>query len=265
MTETKRIGDIDVAWTQAGKGDPVVFLHGLAESRHTWAAQQAAFADHRTFAYDVRGHGDTTVGDGAGTAQQLSADLVGFLENVTGPAVCVGYSLGGTIVLGAAAARPDLVTRAIVIGTSSVVGRGAAEFFRGRIALLDDGMSDEFATALEDDTALAIASPDVDVEAVTATRLAAVGDGGGYINAATAMAGVNVNPLTDTLPEISTHVDVIGGELDTFCPRKAADLLMAGLPNATYHEIAGVGHLMNVDNPEEVTRLLASLLKENQA
>jgi pimeloyl-ACP methyl ester carboxylesterase len=267
MTHRQTINDIEVAWAEAGdpNGTAVVFIHGLAESRHSWAVQQGALSDHHTFAYDVRGHGDTTVGDGAGTAQQLSDDLVGFLEHVTGPAICVGYSMGGTIVLGAAAARPDLVTRAIVLGTSSVVGRGAAAFFDGRIALLEAGATDEFAAGLRDDTALAIANPDVDVDAVTATRLAAVGDGRGYINAARAMGGINLHPLTDMLAEITTRVDVVGGELDTFCPRKAADLLMEGLPNATYSEIAGVGHLMNVDNPEEVTRLLTSLLKENHA
>lgn len=262
MTNHMKIHDIDVAWTESGEGDPVVFIHGLAESRQSWAPQQAALTGYRTFAYDVRGHGDTTIGDGLGTAQQLSDDLIGFIENVTGPAVCVGYSMGGTIVLGAAAARPDLVTHAIVLGTSSVVGRGAAEFFRGRIALVETGTTAQFAVALGEDTALAISNPDIDVEAVTALRLSAVGDGRGYVNAAKAMADINLNPLTDTLAEVSTRVDVIGGELDTFCPRKAADLLMEGLPNASYSEIAGVGHLMNVDNPEEVTRLLASILKE---
>ena len=265
MTEHTHIRDIEVAWTESGNGEPVVFVHGLAESRQSWAAQQLALTGCRTFAYDVRGHGDTTVGEGAGTAQQLSDDLVGFLENVTGPAVCVGYSMGGTIVLGAAAMRPELVTRAIVLGTSSVVGRGAAEFFMGRIALVETGSRAEFAVALGEDTALAISNPEVDVEEVTARRLAAVGDGRGYVNAARAMAGINLNPLTDTLAEVKTHVDVVGGEFDTFCPRKAADLLMAGLPDSTYWEIAGVGHLMNVDNPKEVTRLLESLLKENTA
>jgi 3-oxoadipate enol-lactonase len=259
----QRIGDIDVAWTEAGAGPAVVFIHGLAESRHTWAAQQAAFSHAHTFAYDLRGHGDSTAGSGEGTAEQLSGDLVRFLEEVTGPAICVGFSLGGTVVLGAAAERPDLVRRAIVIGTSSVVGRSAAEYFRGRIAMLESGLDDRFRQALRDDTAGAIANPAVDVDAVTAARLAAVGAGTGYINAATAMARVNAFPLTESLARISRHVDVVGGELDSFCPRKAADLLMSGLQDATYWEIPAVSHLMNIDNPAEVTRLLGSLLEEN--
>lgn len=260
MNRQEHIGDIDVAWTEMGAGPPVVFIHGLAESRHTWAAQQHAIHDHTTFAVDLRGHGDSTVGDGEGTAEQLSADLIRFLETVTGPAVCVGFSLGGTVVLGAAAQRPDLVRRAIVVGTSSVVGRSAAEFFRSRIAMLEHGVGDEFRAALRDDTASAIANTGVDVDAVTAARLAAVGAGVGYVNAARAMARVNEHPLTPLLARISVPVDVVGGELDTFCPRKAADLLMAGLPHARYWEIPGVGHLMNVDDPAGVTRRIMQLL-----
>ena len=265
MNHTRRIGDIDVAWTQDGTGEPVVFIHGLAESRHTWLAQQTVIRDHTTYAYDLRGHGDTTVGDGDGTAEQLSADLVRFLEAVTGPAVCVRFSLGGTVVLVAAATAPHLVRRAIVLGTSSVVGRSAAEFFHSRIAQLEHGVTDEFRVALRGDTASAISNPVVDIDAVTAARLDAVGAGGGYVNAARAMARVNTVPLTDLLPQVQIHVDVVGATNDTFCPRKAADLLMQGLPDAIYWEIDGPGHLMNVDDPAAVTRLIHSLLKEQPA
>lgn len=265
MNHTQRIGDIDVAWSQHGSGPAVVFIHGLAESRHTWSAQQASIHDFTTYAYDLRGHGDTSVGDGDGTAEQLSADLVRFLEHVTGPAICVGFSLGGTVVLGAAAAAPHLVRRAIVLGTSSVVGRSAAAFFQGRIQQLEHGVTDEFRAALREDTASALTNPSVDVDVVTARRLEAVGDGRGYVNAARAMARVNAVPLTDLLPRITVHVDVIGSSNDTFCPRKAADLVMAGLRDATYWEIEGPGHLMNVDDPTAVTDRIHSLLKEHTA
>lgn len=266
MTDRRRrIGDIEVAWTQEGTGPPVVFIHGLAESRRSWAPQQAAIRDHTTYAYDLRGHGGTSVGEGDGTAEQLSADLARFLDAVTGPAVCVGFSLGGTVVLGAAATHPHLVRRAIVLGTSSVVGRSAAQFFQSRIAQLDKGVTDEFRAALRDDTAGAITNPSVDVDSVTARRLEAVGGGAGYINAARAMARINTVPLTELLPQVAVHVDVIGATNDTFCPRRAADLLMDGLPDATYRELDGPGHLMNVDSPAEVTRLIEMLLKEHEA
>jgi pimeloyl-ACP methyl ester carboxylesterase len=258
------IGDIEVAWTEAGPADgsPVVLVHGLAEDRGTWAVQQEQLADAHTYSYDLRGHGDTTLGDAAGTLEQLGTDLIGFLQAVTGPAVVVGFSLGGTVALWAAAERPDLVTRAVVLGTSSVVGRAAAEFYGGRIAAAFDTGSEEFRAALRDDTraALSVATDRLD-EVVTA-RLAAVGQGGGYINAARAMAALHEAPLTPRLSEVKVHVDVVGATGDTFCPMKAAQIILDALPDSTYLEIPDAGHLMNIDNPQGVTATLRLTLHE---
>lgn len=111
---TATIGDIDVSYTEAGPqdADAVVLIHGLAEDGSSWAGTQQALADLHTFAYDLRGHGRSSVGEGDGTLTQLGNDLIAFLEKMTGPAVVVGFSLGGTIALWAAAQRPDLVTGA---------------------------------------------------------------------------------------------------------------------------------------------------------
>jgi pimeloyl-ACP methyl ester carboxylesterase len=36
------VNDIDVSYTVEGSGDPVIFIHGLAEDHHTWQVQQHA-------------------------------------------------------------------------------------------------------------------------------------------------------------------------------------------------------------------------------
>ena len=243
-----RLGDIEVGYSQGGDGPPVVMVHGLAEDRRSWAVLRERLADYRTLAYDLRGHGETEIGDGDGTLDQLAGDLARFLEALTGPAACVGYSLGGTVVLALAAARPDLVTRAVVCGTSTVVGRAAAGFFADRIALLRSDR-DAFAAALREDTTAQIVSPDADLDAIAARRLEAVGEGHGYVNAARAMQALHARPLTAALARIRCPVDVIGGDGDRFCPRKAADLMLAELADGAYHELADCGHLMTVDQP----------------
>lgn len=240
--------DVDVVYRESGNGPPVILIHGLAEDHTSWFDVQNALPDYRTYAYDLRGHGGTTVGSGDGTLAQLGDDLIAFIEMVSGPAICVGYSLGGTVVLWAAASRPDLVTRAVVIGTSSVVGRRAGEFFEQRIDTLQRDMSG-FAEALHSDTALQLVTKPEETDRVAKRRLAAVGDGRGYINAARAMRKLVDEPLTAILPKVRCPVDVIGGDKDSFCPPKAADMLVNGLANARYQEIPGAGHLMSIDNP----------------
>lgn len=261
-TRSASVADIQIAYAEAGSGAPTVLVHGLAEDRASWAQQQRTLDGLHTYAVDLRGHGQTTLGRPEGTLEQLGNDLIGFLEHVSGPAAVVGFSLGGTIALWAAAERPDLVSRLVVLGTSSVVGRSAAGFYANRIEEARTPGSTTFRQALRDDTAAALAVAHDRLDEVVAHRLAAIGDGGGYINAAQAMARLSEAPLTPRLGEISTHVDVVGATADTFCPRKAADIILAALNDATYHEIADAGHLMNIDNSQGVTDLLRTTLIE---
>lgn len=248
VDESMVIGDIDVAYTEGGKGEDVVLVHGLAEDQHSFSVTQETLAGFHTLAYAFRGHGGTSIGNAKGSLEQLGEDLIALLETLEGPARCVGYSLGGTIVLWAAASRPDLISHVVVAGSSTVVGRSAVEFFKERIALIESNRT-AFAMALREDTKAQITRQDADVDAVTERRLDAVGDGDGYINAARAMIAVNGKPLTPMLGKIKCPVDVIGGDRDVFCPRKAADIIMSGLSNGHYHEIADSGHLMSVDQP----------------
>ena len=245
--------DIEVAYTEAGRGKPVVFVHGLAEDKGTWAVQQRDLRDAHTFAYDLRGHGGTTLGDADATLAQLGRDLVAFLEKVSGPAVVVGFSLGGTVALWAAAERPDLLTCAVVLGTSSVVGRAATDFYARRIGQAADPSSQEFRSGLRDDTAAALAVAHHRLDEVVAARLRAIGDGRGYTSAARAMASLNRAPLTPRLPDVRVPVTVVGATGDTFCPAKAAAIITDALPDVTYHEIPDAGHLMNIDDPAAVT------------
>jgi len=258
---TARLGDIDVAYTQSGHGPAVVLVHGLAEDRTSWDPVLRRLTGYRCYAYDLRGHGDTTLGQPDGTPSQLGGDLARFLETITGPAACVGFSLGGTIVLWTAAERPGLVRHAVVVGTSSVVGRIAAGIFEARIdALHHDAAA--FAHDLRADTAAQLVLGAADVDIVTARRLAAIGDGKGFVNAARAMLRLRADPLTPMLGRIRCPVDIIGGECDPVCPPRAAEILLAGLPQGRYHEIAAAGHLLSIDAPQAYAQTIQACLDE---
>ncbi|MEO9327482.1 alpha/beta fold hydrolase [Gordonia aurantiaca] len=261
---TVSVGDILVAYTESGLAEsdfpPVVFVHGLGEDKRSWAGTQADLAEMHTYAYDLRGHGSSTLGKADGTVEQLGLDLIGFLEEVSGPAIVVGFSAGGTIVLWAAAERPDLVTRAVVMGTSSVVGRSAAEFYLARAAQAANTASHEFHAAMREDTVAGLVTATNRIEELTSSRLEAVGDGAGYTNVARAMATLREHPLTPRLAEITQHVDVIAAEQDALCPEKAARMIVDGLSDVTYRTIPDAGHLMNVDNPAAVTAALRAAI-----
>jgi len=254
------IGDIQIHFSCTGAGDPVVFIHGLAEDHTSWdAVIHRLKLGYTYYAVDLRGHGGTSVGQGNGTASQLAADLTGFLETCTGPAICVGFSLGGVVVLEAALQRPDLVKKVIAVGTSSKVGRAAAEFFGERINQIQTDLP-AFRLALGLDTAAQVVSNNTAVDSVSARRVQAVGDGAGFINAAKAMVALSASPLTERLREIRVPVHIIQGVDDMFCPKKAADILRGAMPHATYAEIAQAGHLIAVDQPEQLALEISKAL-----
>ena len=255
-----RAGDIEIAYTQVGQGPAVVFIHGLAEDKSSWQAIVEQLSSSFTcYAVDLRGHAQTSVGEPQGSVEQLAGDLLGFVETVSGPAACVGYSLGGVIVLAAALKNPALIKHAVVAGTSSKVGRAAQQFFRERIALLENNPA-AFAAELTQDTDAQIIHARSQVSAVAQKRVAAVGAGGGYINAAMAMVGLGDAPMTEQISAISCPVDIIHADQDVFCPAKAAEMLKTAMPNAGYFEVAGAGHLISVDQPERYAQAIAAAL-----
>ena len=256
-----RVGvtDIEVNYRRRGSGPPVVLLHGLAEDHRSWDAVADHLSGFTAYAVDLRGHGRTTPGRGEGALSQLSEDLAEFMWAVTGPAAVVGYSLGGAIGLRAAVDAPTLFRQLVVVATSSIVGRAAVEFFAGRIAQLETGDRAGFEAGLRDDTSKQIVTG-AGIDSVVRRRLDAVGDGRGYVNAARAMMGIRDEPLNPLLARIEVPVDIVGAEHDAFCPRRAADILAETVPNSRYHEVAGAGHLLSVDQPDAYGELLAWLL-----
>jgi pimeloyl-ACP methyl ester carboxylesterase len=252
---------IEIAFQQIGEGKPVVFVHGLAEDGGSWREIVTLLPSGICASLvDLRGHGGTSAGQGNGTAAQLGADIVAFLEKVTGPAVCVGFSLGGVVVLEAALERPDLVRKVIVVGTSSKVGQAAAKFFAERIALLEEDRT-AFGEALAADTEAQLSRNKQRSSDVAARRIAAVGAGAGYVNASRAMIALSAAPMTDRLRQIKVPVHIIQGLDDVFCPRRAADILREAMPTATYADIADAGHLIAVDQPEALAREIVQAIQ----
>jgi pimeloyl-ACP methyl ester carboxylesterase len=257
---TTHLGELDVTYTTAGSGPRLVLIHGLAQDHTIWTEVQHALADYTTVSYDLRGHGDTTLGAADGTLAQLADDLASLLEEV-GPAICVGFSLGGAIALWAAAVRPDLVTGVVAVATSSVVGRAAEASLAERIEQFRAGGVAGVRGIILADTVSQLGTTGPDAEAITESRMRAIGDGAGYVNGAEAVRSMRVHSLNERLPEIPTRVLVVSGELDQWCPRRAAEIMLEQLPSATFIELPGIGHLVTDDDPDGLAAVIRTWLE----
>lgn len=245
------VGDLSVAYHATGEGDRVVLIHGLGQDLGIWGPIQDAWPSARTIAYDLRGHGSTTVGAPEGTLAQLGRDLVGLLESV-GPATCVGFSLGGSVALWAASERPDLVVAVVAVATSSVVGRAAADAMGERIEQVESGGPARLAEVLASDTRSQLAGDESRLDEIVAARVAASSAVEGYLNGARAVRDMRDHPLQERLGAVHQPVLVVNGSRDPWCPRRAAEIMLEVLPNAWFAELEGVGHLVTDVAPDEL-------------
>ncbi|HTW83173.1 MAG TPA: alpha/beta hydrolase [Candidatus Sulfotelmatobacter sp.] len=85
-------------WGEAGPA--ILCVHGITSSRRDFARLGAALADtHRVFAYDQRGHGESSTSTGAMSLAVLAADLRAVADSIGTVAVVVGHSWGGAVAL----------------------------------------------------------------------------------------------------------------------------------------------------------------------
>jgi len=258
-TTVESLGGLDVAFVAAGAENArrVVFIHGLGQDHRIWELVQSQFPLLTTYAYDIRGHGGSSLGEADGTVAQLGADLIAFLEHF-GPATCVGFSLGGVIALWAAAERSDLVEGVIAVATSSVVGKAAASAMQERIELFTGADIERIHELLLADTRSQLGNPAIDPEQIAKSRASAVANPAGYINGARAVCSMRDVSVNDRLGDITAPVLIVSGELDAWCPRRAAEIMMEQLPQATFIELPRVGHLVTDDDPQ----LLCTVIRD---
>src|SRR4029077_16317412 len=153
-----RCNDIDAAWFEVGRGEPLILIHGLAgDHRAGRRGLPRLFLRHRCPLYDLRGHGETSLGRPDGTLTQLGADLASLMEAIgVDKADVAGFPLGGTmarrmamrhreevgacsrggtIAMRMAVDPPEKVGPLVLVAPSSRVGRTAADWYRRRVEM----------------------------------------------------------------------------------------------------------------------------------
>ena len=113
------VGDIQLAYTDAGLGQPVVLLHGYPFNRSLWNEQVSALShSYRIITPDLRGLGESDATQGPATMNRMAQDVALLLDQLEiSRAVVGGLSMGGYVALAFYKQFPSRVRSLILADT----------------------------------------------------------------------------------------------------------------------------------------------------
>ena len=90
-------GDAQIFYRLLGEGPPVVLLHPFPANHELWLPVAEALAPrYRLIIPDLRGHGDSEVGEDPATMEKHAADIAHVMDEAdAGRAPLIGVSIGG--------------------------------------------------------------------------------------------------------------------------------------------------------------------------
>ncbi len=257
----EKINGIQLSDEGLSTGKPVVFVHGFPFTRRMWQPQiQALLKTHRVISFDVRGHGQSEVGDGQYSLEFFVDDLILVLDHlkIKSAALC-GLSMGGYIALRAVERHPERFDSLILCDTKAEADSSEAKIKRaaGMRSVKKNGVE-----AFANEFVKAVLS-----EGTLKTRPEVVAQVLGLIRqntplgiAGTLLALAARTDTTAALPKMNQPTLILVGEEDKVTPPSASEAMQKALPQATLHVIPGAGHLSNLENPVVFNEKLLNFL-----
>jgi pimeloyl-ACP methyl ester carboxylesterase len=111
------VNGIRLHYLSAGRGDPVVLLHGFAETSHMWRPLIAELSDrHTVIAPDLRGFGQSAAPADGYTKAAMAQDIHALLNSLKLDRVrLVGHDIGLMVAYAFAAQFPQEVDRLVLM------------------------------------------------------------------------------------------------------------------------------------------------------
>jgi pimeloyl-ACP methyl ester carboxylesterase len=242
------VDGLKLAVAEWGPADapPLVLLHGLTSDLHAWDRWGERWApEFRVIAYDQRGHGESEHavpgGFEAYNVRQLVADLDGLVRALELPRFSVlGMSMGGRPVLAYATRRPEIVDAAVVVDIGPEMDRTGGRSVR-------DGVKAQVGTPSASEAPAAPAAP----VPYDPTLLELMGR----------KSLTEIDFLWDAVRALTCPTLVVRGEHSTILSAAIAQRMTDELPDGELVTVAGAGHAVPTDRPDEFEHAVLTFLR----
>jgi 3-oxoadipate enol-lactonase len=244
----------------AGAEDAPPMLMGgsLGSTLEMWDPQVAVVSQRaRVVRFDHRGHGRSPVPAGPYTIEELGRDVLGLLDRLQIPqASYCGLSIGGMVGMWLGAHAPERIDRLVLICTSAVMpnaagygDRAATVRAAGTVEVIADTVIDRWFTP-------DFAEQNPEMTARYRAMLVST-PAEGYAGCCEAIDGLD---LRDDLPLIRAPTLVIAGTDDPATPPERGSAIADAVSDARLCVLDRAAHLANVQQADEVTRLISDHL-----
>ncbi|WP_447979240.1 alpha/beta fold hydrolase [Candidatus Nitrospira bockiana] len=257
------INGVELAYTDEGRGIPIVFLHAFPLSRAMWDPQRAALSRRcRVIALDLRGHGESAPLTGPFTLDDLADDVNGLLAHLSIPqAVLAGLSMGGYVAF-AFCRRHAARLKALILADTRAQA-DTPEGREGRFKMIEAAETRGPEAVAEEMLPKLLSPKTRDGRPDLVARVRSIILGTPVATIAADLKAMAARPdSTPMLATIACPTLVLVGEEDRATPPSDARLMAAGIPGARLVTIPEAAHLANVEAPDRFNDAVASFLQE---
>jgi pimeloyl-ACP methyl ester carboxylesterase len=251
-----RANGVTLAFRDEGLArDTLVLIHGHPFDSSMWEPQ--LHVGCRVVAPDLRGYGQSEVVPRKTTLDVFARDIAALLDSLGCNRVIVGgLSMGGQIAMEFCRLFPDRVRGLLLAATFP-----AAESAQGKVqrnATADRLLREGMGPYAEETLHRMVAAKHIDTVGRRVLDMMRAAPPAG---AAAALRGRAERPDYEaTLAAIEVPALVVVGDEDAFTSRADADSMHSLLKNSELVWMAGVGHMPNLENPDEFNAGLNRLL-----
>jgi pimeloyl-ACP methyl ester carboxylesterase len=259
------IGSVTLGFDDEGPrgASALLLIHGHPFNRSMWRPQfdAAISAGWRVLAPDLRGYGESSLASGTTAFEDFGKDLLSLLDSLGIDRVVVaGLSMGGQIAMDLCRQAPERVRGLLLTATfpQSESEEGKARRFAMAERLLREGMAGYAVEVLPKMVGGRCLRERPEIGQAVLGMMRGTDP---RAAAAALRARASRPPYEPVLMQFAGPSTVIVGDEDAFTSRSDADHLRSLLKNCELCWMSGVGHMPNIERPDEFNAALVRLLE----